>query len=99
MRHVQRWHCRLGAELEKVLRGLRLGEISLALREHADAAAKPDCGTRELPAVNGRCATRTRVTLSTAFLVGVKPNRLSSRLPRCPLLFSGFSPVGGHLAR
>jgi AraC-like DNA-binding protein len=28
--------------------------------EHADAAASPDCGTREVPAVDGRSTTRTR---------------------------------------
>jgi hypothetical protein len=42
--------------------------------EHADAAAPPNCGTRELPVVDGRCATRTRATLSTAFLIYCIPH-------------------------
>jgi Arabinose-binding domain of AraC transcription regulator, N-term len=65
--------------------------------EHADAATPPQCGSCEVPAVDGRSATRTRATLLTAFQAGVERNRLSSRLRGCKLIFSGFSPVGGHL--
>jgi|ERR1700730_6558277 AraC-like DNA-binding protein len=34
--------------------------------EHSDPAAPPNCGACEIPAVDGRSATRTRATLSTA---------------------------------
>jgi aryl-alcohol dehydrogenase-like predicted oxidoreductase len=46
--------------------------VSRIALEHADPATPAHCGTREVPAVDGRSAARTRATLSAAFLAGVE---------------------------
>jgi diketogulonate reductase-like aldo/keto reductase len=46
--------------------------VSRIALEHPDPAAPPDCGTREVPAADGRSAARTRATLSAAFLAAVE---------------------------
>ncbi|SRR5712692_1034568 len=57
--------------VKKLLAGQRptLRDVPRTTVEYADTAAPPDRGTREVPAVDGRSATRTGATISTAFLI------------------------------